>query len=52
MAQPLELQEGTLSWHYYYRHPHWVSRLVIVAFGSVLIWDLVLTLVQISTSPW
>jgi hypothetical protein len=35
-----------------YRHPHFSSRIVMVAAMVVLLWDVILMMMQVSSAPW
>jgi hypothetical protein len=37
---------------FWYRHPHLTGRIFVVAGGFVLIWDLIVMLMQVSSAPW
>lgn len=35
-----------------FRHPHFSSRVVMVAAMVVLLWDVILMMMQVSSAPW
>jgi hypothetical protein len=38
--------------HFRYRHPHFSSRVVMAAALVILMWDVVLMMMQVSSAPW
>ncbi len=38
--------------HFRFRHPHFSSRVVMLAAMAVLIWDVILMMMQVSSAPW